>query len=218
MPRSGSRPCSSRPASSRPRRTTIVPQFVRRPSRLLRTVGPGLTLALALALTGCSEDKKADKPSPPPPSPSDQSESVANSAPGAQDLKASQGLRKPVSYDDKITVQVTGVRYVRNKEKGPGELTGRVLTIFTLRFTNGSGQTLDLNQVRVVARHGTRRTQASPTSYANLNDFYGTVAPGRTRSASYAFDLPNSGYKQVMLGVKFDDKHKIALFTGAIDT
>lgn len=201
MPRSGSRPV--------------------RPIRQAgRVAGSGLTLALALALalSGCSgDDKKKEEAGPPPPPPSQQSEADANAAPGAQSLRLSQGLRKPVTYDDKITVQVTGIRKVRNQNKGPGEMTGRVLTIFTLRFTNGSPRPLDLNQVRVVARYGPRNTEASPTSYANLNDFYGTVAPGKTRSASYAFDLPSSGYGKVTLGVKFSDTHKVALFTGAIE-
>ncbi|GAA4092975.1 hypothetical protein [Actinomadura miaoliensis] len=202
-----------------------MPRSVSRPSRPIRqarrVAGSGLTLTLAfaLAVTGCSGDeKKADKPGPPPPAPSQQSESEANAAPGAQSMRLSQGLRKPVTYDDKITVQVTGIRKVRNQNKGPGEMTGRTLTIFTLRFTNGSPRPLDLNQVRVVARYGAKGTQASPTSYANLNDFYGTVAPGKTRSASYAFDLPSTGYGKVVLGVKFSETHKVALFTGAIET
>lgn len=202
-----------------------MPRSVTRSSRPTRqahrVAGSGLTLilAFALAVTGCSSDDKdmADAVGSPPPSPSQQSEAEANAAPGAKSMRLSQGLRKPVTYDDKITVQVTSIRTVRNSKTGPGEMTGRTLTIFTLRFTNGSSRTLDLNQVRVVARYGAKGTQASPTSYANLNDFYGTVAPGKARSASYAFDLPTSGYGKVTLGVKFSETHKVAVFTGAIE-
>lgn len=174
----------------------------------------GAVLALALALTGCSDGKKKSaKTGPPPPSPSAQPE--ANAAPGSLALK-SKGLSKPVVYNDKVTVAISDTRYVRNKEQGPGEMTGRVLTIFTLRFSNGSAQPLDLNKVRVVARYGPKKAQASPTSYANINDFYGTVAPGGKRSASYAFDLPATGYRAVVLGVGFDAKHKTALFAGSL--
>ena len=192
-----------------------------RPSTLTRSAGRGAALALApalaltLALSGCSgDDKKASGPKPPPPS--EQPESVKTSAPGARAFRAMTGLRKPVTYDDKVSVAITDIRYVKNKAKGPGEITGKTLTIFTLRFTNGSSQPLDLNKVRVVAQYGKARTEASPTSYANLNDFYGTVQPGKQRSAAYAFDLPPSGFGSVVLNVSFSDKHKTAVFAGSL--
>ncbi|WP_242885811.1 hypothetical protein [Actinomadura litoris] len=188
----------------------------RRQGRRL-TAAAGVALAAALALTGCGGggDKKSGKAKPPPP-PSTQPEAEVNAAPGSLDLKSSAGLRKPVTYDDKITVKVGGIRYVKNKVSGPGQIAGRVLTIFTLSFSNGSAKPLDLNQVRVVARYGPGKTEARPTSYANINDFYGSVPPGKDKRASYAFDIPTSGYKSVSLGVKFDARHKAALFVGTL--
>lgn len=177
-------------------------------------VAGGAVLALALALTGCSGEKEKPAAKPPPP-PSEQPQEDATAAPGSLSLKSS-GLRKPVTYDDKVSVAISDIRYVKNKKKGPGEITGRRLTIFTLTFTNGSGKPLDLNKVQVVAKYGPKRAQASPTSYANLNDFYGTVQPGRKRAASYPFDLPADGYKSVMLSVAFDSQHKTAVFAGAL--
>ncbi|MFC6878194.1 MULTISPECIES: DUF4352 domain-containing protein [Actinomadura] len=187
-----------------------------RPRKYL--VATGAALAATLALTGCSggKDKSADKPGPPPPPPSEQPEESQTAAPGSVALKSSTGLKKPVTYDDKVTVAVSNIRYVRNKAKGPGEVTGKQLTIFTLTFTNGSSRPLDLNKVKVIARYGPKRAQASPTSYADLNDFYGTVAAGKKKAASYAFDLPATGYKSVVLGVNFDAKHKTAVFAGAL--
>jgi hypothetical protein len=185
-----------------------------RPHRHLAATGA--VLALALALTGCGGGKKkAADPTPPPP-PSEQPTEQANAAPGSAALKSSGGLRKPVTYDDKISVAISNIRYVKNKDQGPGELTGKVLTIFTLKFTNGSGKPLDLNKVQVTAVYGAKKTRAQHTSYANLNDFYGTVPAGGAKSASYAFDLPSTGYKSVMVGVKFDAQHKTALFAGAL--
>lgn len=185
-----------------------------RPHRHLAATGA--VLALALALTGCGGGKKkAADPTPPPP-PSEQPTEQANAAPGSAALKSSGGLRKPVTYDDKVSVAISNIRYVKNKDQGPGELTGKVLTIFTLKFTNGSGKPLDLNKVQVTAVYGAKKTRAQHTSYANLNDFYGTVPAGGAKSASYAFDLPSTGYKSVMVGVKFDAQHKTALFAGAL--
>ncbi|WP_433333627.1 hypothetical protein [Spirillospora sp. CA-294931] len=188
-----------------------------RSSRLLALTGAAL--ALTMAMTGCSggdKKKAAQKTGPPPPAPSEQPESAATSAPGSVSFKKTVGLRKPVRYDDKISVVVADIRHVKPKADGPGEVAGKVLTIFTLRFANGSPKPLDLNNVRVQARYGPKRTQAAPASYANLNDFYGTVAPGKTRSASYVFDVPSSGYKSVLLGVAFSATHKTAVFAGSL--
>ncbi|MBW8481611.1 hypothetical protein [Actinomadura parmotrematis] len=178
----------------------------------------GAVLALALALAGCGggDEKDAAKQGPPPPASTPQPESEATAAPGAMALNSSTGLRKPVVYADKITVAITGIRYVRNKGKGPGEVTGQQLTLFTLRFTNGSAAPLDLNKVQVVAQYGPRKTHANPSSYADINDFYGTVAPGAAKSAAYAFALPATGYKAVTLAVKFDATHKTAVFAGSL--
>ncbi|MFB4296091.1 hypothetical protein [Actinomadura sp. NTSP31] len=185
-----------------------------RPHRHLAATGA--VLALALALTGCGGGKKKSADPTPPPPPSEQPTEQANAAPGSTALKSSGGLSKPVTYSDKVSVAISNIRYVKNKDQGPGELTGKVLTIFTLKFANGSAKTLDLNKVQVTAVYGAKKTRAQHTSYANLNDFYGAVPAGGTRSASYAFDLPSSGYKSVMVGVKFDAQHKTALFAGAL--
>ena len=199
-----------------PRPGTSGTPGTQRPTHLLAT---GTVLALSLALAGCGGggDKKANAStgSPPPP-PSSQPEAQNTAAPGSKGLTTSGSLKKPVTYGDKISVAVSGIRYVKNTAKGPGEVTGQTLTIFTLKFTNGSGKTLDLNKVRVIAKYGPKKTAASPTSYADINDFYGTVPAGGNKSASYAFDLPSSGYKAVVLEVRFDSKHKTAVFAGSL--
>jgi hypothetical protein len=176
-------------------------------------VAAAVAAALVVVLGGGDGEEPAAKP-PPPPSP--QAETAANAAPGSKDLGASDGLRKPVTYSDKVTVKISGIRYVRNTADGPGSIKGRVLTIFTLAFSNGSGKPLNLDQVRVVAKYGPKKTEARPTSYANINDFYGTVEPGKDKKASYAFDIPPAGYKAVAVGVKFDAQHKVALFAGSL--
>jgi hypothetical protein len=175
-----------------------------------------LAVTLTVVLVGGSDEGRRAAASKAPPPPSEQPESQITGAPGSSAFKSMVGLRQPVNYPDRISVEIADIRYVTNRAKGPGELTGRTLTIFTLRFTNGSAQPLDLNKVRVVARYGKAKTEASPTSYANLNDFYGTVAPGAKKSASYAFDLPQAGYSAVTLGVKFSETHKTAVFVGSL--
>jgi hypothetical protein len=68
----------------------------------------------------------------------------------------------------------------------------------------------------VSAVYGPHKTTATRTYYANLNDFYGTIAPGQARSASYAFTLPATGYKSVTLRVRLDAKHPVTSFAGSL--
>jgi hypothetical protein len=127
------------------------------------------------------------------------------------------GLQGSVSYDDKITVSIVKVEGAEVQGRGPGIISGQHITVFTLKFTNGSTKPLDLNQVRVSLRYGNDKISAEPSYYGNLNDFFGAVSPGRSRSAGYGFILPDSRVTDVRIRVKFDSKHSAALFVGAIE-
>jgi hypothetical protein len=143
-------------------------------------------------------------------------EAVETPVPGATPLTASTGLRKTVEYNDQITVKLTKVEGYEVKEEGPGIIKGQQITIFTLTFTNGSTKLLDLNNVKVTATYGGQERQAEPSYFGNLNDFFGTVKPGDSRSAAYGFVLPESGYDDLALRVKFDDEHSTAVFVGSL--
>jgi hypothetical protein len=187
--------------------------------RVRAAIATGALAALALAgAAGCSGDDKPEAgASTPPPAPAEVPESELNDVPEAKGLKGSDGLRRPVTYSDKVTVSIATIRYVKDTATGRGVIKGRVKTIFTLKFVNGSARALDLNAVRVVAKYGPSRRTAEPVSHGDINDFFGSVAPGKSRSASYAFDLPYpDGYKNVWLGVRFDAEHKTAVFAGSL--
>lgn len=183
------------------------------PGRSRQTSALAATLALGLSLTACSSHHKKKAGPPPPPA---QTAPPDTKLDGASSLTAFGGLRKPVKYHDAITVAITKIRKLRAKGTGPGSIAGRQLTVFTVRFTNGSAQNLDLNKTQVVAMYGSQQAKAQTVSYGNLNDFYGTVPAGQDKSASYAYALPSSGYKKVTLKVTFDDKHKVAVFAGSL--
>jgi hypothetical protein len=143
-------------------------------------------------------------------------EAVETPVPGATALTASTGLRKAVEYDDRITVKLAKIQGYEVKEEGPGIIKGQQITIFTLTFTNGSTKPLDLNNVKVTATYGDQERQAEPSYFGNLNDFFGTVKPSDSRSAAYGFVLPESGYDDLALRVKFDNEHSTAVFVGSL--
>jgi hypothetical protein len=183
---------------------------------LTRTVAVGCVLALATG--GCSGSKKATASTPTPPT-GESSIAAGQSTttvPGSKGLRSSVGFRKKVKYNDQVTVSIAAIKSAKVKDIGPGSIKGQVITIFTVRFDNASAQPLNLDQVKVIAVYGPSHKAASKTYYGNLNDFYGTVAAGQTRSASYAFTVPAAGYKSVTLRVQLDPKHPVTSFVGSL--
>lgn len=170
---------------------------------------------VAVTVCGCSAHKtKAGHP-PPPPSPTGPPP-TADVVPGSTAMKASVGLHRAVTYPDKITVSITAIKHAVDKDIGPGALSGKPITIFTLRFMNGSGKPLNLNAVQVTAAYGSSHAKAAPVYTSNLNDFSGTVQPGAQKSTSYAFDIPKSGLGDVTIRVRFDSTHTTAVFAGSL--
>lgn len=188
---------------------------------IARTLAAGSVLLLALS--GCSGDSEAPVGQPstssPPslsttPPPGGASEPPATQAPTP--LTASEGLHKEISYADLIKVKIVKVEGTTVQDVGPGSIQGQEITIFTLSFSNGSQQPLDLGNVRVSAVYGSKSTEAAPSYYGDLNDFFGTVEPGKSLTAGYGFVLPPSGYGAVTLRVQFDEKHSTAVFAGTL--
>jgi hypothetical protein len=181
-----------------------------------------LTAVSALVLAGCSGSEKAVAPkataaivTPPAPSDLPAGTSVTR-VPGAKKLKVSTSLRKKVTYPDAVSVSITEFKRVKVTEEGRGIIKGQELAIFTVRFDNGSAKPLDLNKTLVTALYGKQKS-AKPTYYADLNDFYGEVAPRGTKSAAYAFAIPVKEYKKVTLQIKFGTGYKIAKWVGSLE-
>ena len=181
-----------------------------------RAIPAVLALAALAAAAGCSSGKHQSAASPPPPQPSNAAQSSGPDMPGAKALRGTGTLRKPHVYSDNIQVEIVKISTVKEKGRGPGTIDGRQLAIFTLRFSNGSPAPLNLNQVKITAKYGPKHTVAQVSQYGDLNDFNGKIAAGATQTAGYGFVLPQAGYQAVQISVKFDGKHPVAVFSGAL--
>ncbi|MEU1971946.1 DUF4352 domain-containing protein [Microbacterium sp. NPDC019599] len=124
----------------------------------------------------------------------------------------------PVSYPDGVTVRITDVSFGEETAKGPGSFPGRGYARLTLELSNGSSEEIDLNtSVLTVLDKDDNRVQPVYADEADVQDFAGTLASGKSTTAVYAFAVPDDSHSQITLVVDFDADHTSAVFRGGID-
>lgn len=120
------------------------------------------------------------------------------------------------AYSDGVSLAITKVEQGTVQEQGPGAFTGDPKTMITVALTNGSKAAIKLDQVVVSARYGSPARVARPTYGSGAKDFSGTVAPGKTATATYSFSVPTTQLKNVTMAVDFDGLHAAATFRGPV--
>ena len=133
------------------------------------------------------------------------------SAPGAK-------FSGVVKYPDGVTLVITKAEKGVETGHGPGVMAGREYVRFTLKLTNGSTKAVNLNQVVLTTTYGATNQLAAPvyTESAGTYDFSGTVKPGASATALYAFAVPTKQLNRVAMVVDFDGLHTSATYTGAV--
>ena len=125
-----------------------------------------------------------------------------------------QPFDRPVTYPDGVRFAVTGIDQGRVTGQGPGVVAGPKTT-FHLRFTNGSGRAISLDQVVPTAEFGSPAHLARPVYDDRTQDFGTTVEPGATATATYAFSIPKADLSHVTIHLDFDGRHVAATFRGS---
>lgn len=122
----------------------------------------------------------------------------------------------PVAYPDGVTLEITGITPAVESTQGPGAFTGRQLAVFDIVLKNDSSAAIELNQVAVTVSYGSGNLSAQPVyaSETQAVDFGGTVAPGASAKARYAFAVPAAELGKVRMVVDFDGIHASAVFEG----
>lgn len=141
---------------------------------------------------------------------------TAKPHPTARGSRGAFSSVKPVAYPDGVSVSVDRVTASVEKGNGRGVFPGRPNLSFSISIHNGSTRALDLNQVVVTTDYGSPARIASPV-YEDpaANDFFGTVAPGRSATATYIFAVPVNQRSALLMTVDFDSVHLAAQFSGA---
>jgi hypothetical protein len=123
----------------------------------------------------------------------------------------------PVTYPDGVAVKITGVSFGEETSKGPGAFPGREYARLTLELSNASKKAIDLGTSVLTVLDSEGNPVAPVYAYeADVHDFAGTLAPGKTASAVYAFAVPDSSRSKITLVVDFDAEHTSAVFRGAL--
>lgn len=124
----------------------------------------------------------------------------------------------PVSYPDGVQLVITKAEKGTETGHGPGVMAGREYVRFTVKLTNGSSKAVNLNEVVVTTFYGATKQLAAPvyTESAGTFDFSGTVKPGASTTALYAFAVPTKQLGRVTMVVDFDGLHTSATYSGAV--
>lgn len=157
-----------------------------------------------------SSPTKAGKPTPP-------AVERPDALPEAQKASAKPvPYKSPAEYSDGLTLEITSIRQWTITETGAGALTGKPATSFRMKLVNGTGKKVDLNNVVVGAVYGSGNETAMPVySDPELFDFNGTLAPGKSAKAVYAFSIPVKDLTTTTLFVDIDGRHTVATFSGS---
>jgi hypothetical protein len=163
--------------------------------------------------------------SPAPASPSDAATTPTRD-PGAGVLPGGGGTGgtgeigpTPIRYPSGLTVGVTSAIQYTPSAQAVGTVVGHTGVVLTVEVTNGSTQPLNTAYLTVALRTGTAFTLAAQIFDAANgygSGLTGTIAPGKTASAQYAFDLPASDLSSLNVLVTPDLRSpRSASFTGS---
>lgn len=122
-----------------------------------------------------------------------------------------------VSYDDGVSVSIDEITFEEETSQGPGSFPGREYARLTITIDNGSSEAIDLGtSVLTLLDAGGATAVRVYAAEAEAIDFAGTLAPGETASAAYAFAIPADARDEVTLVVDFDGDHTSAVFRGGL--
>lgn len=122
-----------------------------------------------------------------------------------------------VSYKDSVKVEIASVSFDEETSEGPGSFPGREYARLTITITNGSDESIDLGTavLTLLDADGSPLTKVYAAD-AEAVDFSGTLKPGKTAQAHYAFAVPSDARSEITLVVDFDAIHTSAIFRGGL--
>lgn len=136
--------------------------------------------------------------------------------PGELLRAADADLDSSATYPDAVSVRILGHTNRQVNGLGPGATSGPV-TMFRISVTNDSDAALRLGSVVVSAVYGPGTGFVADPSYdLPVGDLAGTLRPGATRTAKYAFAIPVDARDRIRLYVDLDGSRVPAVFTGSI--
>ena len=117
-------------------------------------------------------------------------------------------------YSDGVVAATSNFERGTVEAEGIGVVAGAEYIVFTVTIRNGSPQVLDLNAVVPAMLYGEDRLAAAPL-YRGVEafDLTGSLEPGSSTEASYAFQLPE-GATDPVLYLDLNGSHQPLIFRG----
>lgn len=126
-------------------------------------------------------------------------------------------INEKVAYGDGVALHIKDITFGEETKEGPGHFPGRAYAILSLEMVNGGKQPINLNTTVITVLDATDQ-QVAPVyvEEAQVADFSGTIQPGKTTTARYAFAVAKQSRSQVTVVVDFDGVHTSAVFRGEL--
>jgi len=122
-------------------------------------------------------------------------------------------------FDDGVTVNVKPLARFTPSSTAFGSKPGHVGIIVTVTVTNGTAATYDASLTQVHLSAGADGTQADAITDIERGiggGLTGSVAPGRSLTAKYAFSVAPADLKSIAVEVVPDFTHAGVIFVGAL--
>lgn len=114
-----------------------------------------------------------------------------------------------------VDVALRSWKPVKIKAGAPGEIGGPGV-VLNLRVTNDSDEPVELKNVVVDLRYGADQTPAIRSDRSPTKAFSGTLAPGESASARYAFRIDKSDRDDVSVLVGLNTDIPVVVFEGDV--
>lgn len=121
----------------------------------------------------------------------------------------------PAEIASGVSATVGSVTAVTGEASGVGETAGPAVR-FEVTITNGSGETIDLQNVRALVDYGSDLTPASELSGGpDIVAFPASLEAGASATASYVFTVPVESRSDVRVTIDYLASVPFALFVGS---
>lgn len=112
-----------------------------------------------------------------------------------------------------VTARVAELEAVEGTAIGPGQIAGPALRV-TLELTNGTAETIPLNAALVQLYYGEDAVPGDPLSGPGVNEFSGTLAPGKSATGVYVIAVPEDQRDVVQITFGYEPAGTVVAFEG----
>jgi hypothetical protein len=125
---------------------------------------------------------------------------------------AARPFTRPAQLGGGVSAVIDQVRSVQTITHVPGEVGGPSIAV-TVTLTNHSSHAISVGDVVVEAVDGAG-TPAVPVTAAPTKAFRGSIAPGKSRQAIYAFSMAKDRRNSISVTVSYAAGTPVARFVG----